>query len=1174
MMARSGRNGPRPPVTLTDKLRDTFDPAVVNRGESYYTTGRVRLTRTQDGRIESRVVGSRPRPYAVVIEKGDRASAPPQVRCTCPTFRGGMHCKHIWATLITIDSADPPVWPKVIKRSASRRSQWNPDESFDDEDSEPISVDDAPGRDPFPLDTDPVTGSDSSRRGPSRVWKRQLEGIEAYNKSLPKKDRSSENTETTAEVWYLLDVAETRRNEILTIDLYYRVPKKDGSFGKLKRLNLNGDQLPGEIDAETIDLLSLLIGNQLSAGTQPAHYTPAARSTVELGAAFHEILLPRLCATGRFVAHDRDDESQVSTEPDFSGNPLRWDDGVAWRLAISLIEDEAEQRWSFRGGLERDGKRRSLEETSALLATGIAVFDDSLARLDVSDPSVLAWIVHLRGKAGISIPYTDRTEFLRTLYSMSELPRVELPGQLAVEEYTVPPQGRLRVRSPGDGHGGFRNALFAEVSFLYGEHSFSMRDTGVGRHDAGTGRAVIRDREHENRLLTELVELEMKRPAMSSYLRDEVDLYFHEDRLSEVVARLSAAGWMLEADGVEIRRPGPMSLRVSSGVDWFELDGRIDFGGAGVSLPRLLEAVRRKENFVRLDDGSRGILPQEWIDQYAQLARLGIRGEDHLRFTRSQAMLLDALLSEQENVSVDRGFAGFRARLAAMSEHGGVKPRSEPRGFRGALRDYQKDGHGWLHFLRELGFGGCLADDMGLGKTVQVLALLQARRARKLDADEPRRPSIVVVPKSLLFNWVDEAERFTPQLRIIDHSGADRLEKLAALRAGQFSEASEASVAAPGSVASGSSVASEDRFDVLLTTYGTMRRDITTLKEIRFDYAILDEAQAIKNSGSQAAKASRLIDADHRLAMTGTPVENHLGELWSLFEFLNPGLLGESRAFESMRRGSTDERTREMLSRALRPFLLRRTKQEVLTELPEKSEQTLHCVLSDEERQNYDELREYYRVSLAERIDREGVAKSRIHVLEALLRLRQASCHPGLLDQDRRAESSTKLDTLLEHVEEIVEEGHKALIFSQFTSLLSILRDELDRRGTVYEYLDGRTRDRAARVKHFQEDASCPLFLISLKAGGQGLNLTAADYVYILDPWWNPAVEAQAIDRAHRIGQDRHVFAYRLIARDTVEEKIVELQRSKRELADAIVSGDRGPIGGLSAEDVDLLFAS
>ena len=365
-----------------------------------------------------------------------------------------------------------------------------------------------------------------------------------------------------------------------------------------------------------------------------------------------------------------------------------------------------------------------------------------------------------------------------------------------------------------------------------------------------------------------------------------------------------------------------------------------------------------------------------------------------------------------------------------------------------------------------------------------------------------------------------------------------------------------------------------DDNDLVITTYGTMQRDIVKLKDIRFDYAILDESQAIKNSASQRAKACRLLKADHRLAMTGTPVENHLGELWSLLEFLNPGMLGKASVFQDIsKKVSDDSEGLSLLRRALGPFILRRTKQQVLKELPQKTEQTLHCDLEGPQRKRYDELRTYYRAVLAERIAKSGMAKAKIHVLEALLRLRQAAIHPGLIDKNALGESSAKLDVLMEQLREIIDEGHKALVFSQFTSFLAIVRDRLDKEKLVYEYLDGRTRQRQQHVERFQNDPKCPLFLISLKAGGHGLNLTAADYVFILDPWWNPAVEAQAIDRAHRIGQERHVFAYRLIARDTVEEKIVELQNTKRDLADAIISADGNVLSRLTSEDLELLLS-
>ena len=402
-----------------------------------------------------------------------------------------------------------------------------------------------------------------------------------------------------------------------------------------------------------------------------------------------------------------------------------------------------------------------------------------------------------------------------------------------------------------------------------------------------------------------------------------------------------------------------------------------------------------------------------------------------------------------------------------------------------------------------------------------------------------------------MFNWIDEARRFTPDLRVVDHTGADR----------------DRSWMEPDA----------DRpFDVAVTTYGTLRNDIGQLKNVALDYAILDEAQAIKNPDSLSAKAARLLSARHRLAMTGTPVENHLGDLWSLFEYLNPGMLraGMIKGSESVVGGMDDDERRRRLdriSRSVRPFILRRTKTEVLTELPAKTEQTLTCRMTADQAKRYDETREYYRQQLAARVESKGLKRSKIQVLEALLRLRQIACDPRLVDPGCGVRGS-KIDMALQQIDELIGSGHKALVFSQFTSMLALLREDLDALGITYEYLDGRTRKRNERVARFQTDDACPLFLISLKAGGSGLNLTAADYVFILDPWWNPAVEAQAIDRSHRMGQRNPVMAYRMVCEQTVEEKIIELQKGKRELADAIVSADKSLIADLTAEDLEDLL--
>jgi SNF2 family DNA or RNA helicase len=497
-------------------------------------------------------------------------------------------------------------------------------------------------------------------------------------------------------------------------------------------------------------------------------------------------------------------------------------------------------------------------------------------------------------------------------------------------------------------------------------------------------------------------------------------------------------------------------------------------------------------------------------------------------------LLVDSLI-DSTAVIPDSSFLQLRQKL---KDAAAPLPAAEPEGFVGELRPYQREGLGWLEWLESLGIGGCLADDMGLGKTVQLLALLAGNRTAG-------RPSLVVAPRSLLFNWKEEAARFAPGLRLLEYHGPER-----SLTADDFSS-----------------------YDLILTTYGIVRTDVSTLSQLEFDRIILDEAQTIKNSTSQISKAVRLLRGRMRLALSGTPVENHLADLWSIFEFLNPGMLGSARSFSrSFAQKNVPQEKRELLGRAIRPFLLRRTKEQVAPELPLRSEQTLYCELDTRQRKKYDDLRDHYRSTLLGTVRERGMARSKMHVLEALLRLRQAACHPGLIS-GKENEPSAKLDLFMEEIELLLEGGHKALVFSQFTSMLRLVGRRLDESRISYSYLDGQTKDRQQMVDRFQQRDGPPLFLISLKAGGVGLNLTEADYVFLLDPWWNPAVEAQAIDRSHRIGQDKPVIAYRLIARDTIEEKIVALQQTKRALADSIVSEDNSILQRLEIADLEMLLS-
>jgi hypothetical protein len=849
--------------------------------------------------------------------------------------------------------------------------------------------------------------------------------------------------------------------------------------------------------------------------------------------------------------------------------PLAWDGSRPWQFSLVVGPDDppttSEEESSLSGHGQRaagkrppkatlDGmltqgsQRKQLSSARAILRCGLAIFDDRLARVDLGND--VGWLEQFERRGTIELPGQHIDGLVEQLAGLANPPRLVLPAWTGWTIESGQPRPKLvlddspAVSGEPDGAGGRRRRqqrvrLAGRVWFDYGGILVAADDPAGGVVDLASHILVLRDREAERFAVAEL-------PRFGGTSPKEADAPHHveiaRERLDASVAQLAAVGWAVEVAGRRYRPAGSMAWHVTSGIDWFELSGSLDFGGVTVEMPALLEAIARGERAVELSDGSMGILPEDWPGQLEPLVALAQKQDGRLRYGRIQAALLDALLASQPSIRVDEAFEKIREELTSGER---PQPESEPDGFQGTLRQYQKEGLGWLIFLEKMGLGGCLADDMGLGKTIQVLAMLLRRRRLMAEQGLGHRPSLVVVPKSLIFNWMEESKRFAPQLRVLNHTGAARRENAETLADA----------------------------DLILTTYGTLRRDAMDHRQLEFDYVVLDEAQTIKNAGSQAAKACRLLRARHRLAVTGTPVENHIGELWSIFEFLNPGQLGTATRLRRFLAGGRGGSAADVVARAVRPYLLRRTKNQVLTDLPEKTEQTLVVELGTKQRKAYDELREHYRQELTGRISRMGIGRSRIAVLEALLRLRQAACHPGLIDASEKDEPGAKLEALLGQLDEVTDEGHKVLVFSQFTSFLAILRQHLDAKGTTYEYLDGRTTDRQARVNRFQEDPDCRLFLISLKAGGQGLNLTAADYIYILDPWWNPAVEAQAVDRAHRIGQTRPVFAYRLIARDTVEEKIVDLQARKRELAESIVRAEEGMAASLTAEDVELLFS-
>ncbi|MFO0826979.1 MAG: DEAD/DEAH box helicase [Phycisphaerales bacterium] len=630
------------------------------------------------------------------------------------------------------------------------------------------------------------------------------------------------------------------------------------------------------------------------------------------------------------------------------------------------------------------------------------------------------------------------------------------------------------------------------------------------------------------------------------------------ENLPQLVAAAGTAGLIVEMAKQPARPGGEWSLSVTSGTDWFQLNGSLETPEGPIPLAALVAAAKQSPDAIEilpLSDGTSVLVPAKLRAVLKRLAKLlERRDDDELKFDRSDVLLLDSILEHAEHRKDDAAFRLLRDRLQAFEAPHAI---DAPKSFKGTLRDYQREGLGWFQALRQIQFGGCLADEMGLGKTVQILAMLAAvysapkpkpvatkgkkKAATKKPVKAALRPSLIVVPRSIVRNWLDEAGRFAPKLRVADLSHATRT-----LTDSTFAKC-----------------------DVALVTYGTLLRDIDRLSKRRFEYVILDEAQAIKNPTARSSKAAKSLQAEHRLAMTGTPIENHLGELWSLMDFLNPGMANRLERLV----GEGDAEDLEVVRRAVRPFLLRRTKRDVAKDLPDRIEQTIFCDMTDEQAEHYQSLLDRVRSDLLGKIDTVGLNRSKMEVLEGLLRLRQIACHPVLADKRRKDVGSGKLEALMPMLEESAEEGRKTLVFSQFTSFLALVRAELDERGIVYEYLDGATRDRADHVKRFNTDEGCSVFLLSLKAGGVGLNLQAAERVVLLDPWWNPAVEAQAIDRAHRIGQTRTVHAMRLVSAGTVEERVLELQKKKRDLADAIISSDdAGPLASMTKQDLEFLL--
>ncbi len=585
-------------------------------------------------------------------------------------------------------------------------------------------------------------------------------------------------------------------------------------------------------------------------------------------------------------------------------------------------------------------------------------------------------------------------------------------------------------------------------------------------------------------------------------------------------------------------------IYISSHTDWFDAKVDILFGDQKVNVAEVKKALANKQQFVQLNDGTLGILPEEWLKKYSLLFRVGEGRADKLKLSRYHLSVIDELY---ENRNAEELTIQLEEKYDRIREFDKIREIPAPGNLEEILRPYQVSGFQWLNYLHDVSWGGILADDMGLGKTVQALSFLQYYY-EQYDGD---MIALVVCPTTLIYNWENEIKKFTPSLEYYIHHGSLRSRKVEELA----------------------------KHHVIITTYGTLRSDIKLFTQMKLDYVILDESQAIKNPSSKVTKAASLLNAKHKLCMSGTPLQNNTFDIYAQMNFLNPGMLGSVEFFRQEFAIPIDKfgeaEQKEHLKKILYPFILRRTKEQVAKDLPDKTETVLFCEMEDEQRRIYDAYRNDFRAKIMGTIEEQGIQRSQLTILQGLMKLRQICDSPAILNEEEKFPNhSIKLEELSREITENIG-NHKALIFSQFLGMLALIKEKLIEQNVKFEYFDGSTSapDREKAIQAFQNDEETRVFLISLKAGGVGLNLTAADYVYIVDPWWNPAVEQQAIDRTHRIGQTKNIFAYRMICKDTIEDKIMQLQEKKRSLAKDLIADDATFVKALSKEDVEYLFS-
>ena len=922
-----------------------------------------------------------------------------------------------------------------------------------------------------------------------KTWNDLLKSMINSSSEEKKNQFSFERKKTiikTKTLWFGINIRDwANAKNIVSIELFVANIMKNGRSGSLLPKSYDNFYSSSEYDQIFAPIIKKLTEMHLL--TSKVNIPDARLTKFSLKIEFLPLILSELTKLNRLFLIDKK-QSKASpskagphryTAKYFAPNAsqiLTFDHFGSWSLAINIYSKRRENKkiLCLEGHLERDSEKRHLSDLMLLFSEGLFLYKNQFAFF--TNKELLPFTQFLNSDGLSYINWEDKDHFLAQIYQLKRTERPKIADNIAWKQIQASPKVNIYFTAT---YSDDNVEIIGKVEFDYPEEKQSLKKIAKEETEIPLQtkkKIYLKDKNYESKTLETLqgLPIEFIKDDNKAYalfpLADEeeemgIEIACHfkiaEEHFENFMKKAESLNWNILTDkGKKISSAKSFSINAASGIDWLEVKGNITFGKHQVFMPEILKSAKRESLFIKLSSSECGFLKTKWKKELQRIQAMtqgNKKNKKSIKISKAHVLSLDQCLSEMKDkndklkVSLDASCKKLKKKLLGLK---GIKPLNPPKTFNGQLRSYQKEGLGWLSFLHQNNFHGCLADDMGLGKTIQLLAFLEKIRVKGLN-DPNKKISLVVMPKSLVENWLSEKEKFTPKLKAINYTGPQRRVLLKEKKQGS---------------------------DFIITTYGTLLKDVHDLRKIKFHLIILDESQAIKNEKAKISKTVKILSADRRISLTGTPIENHLGELFSLFEFLDPYLFDKQMVnkFSSLKSSKLDERKDDLtfLAKGLSPLILRRTKDEVLKDLPKKTVQTIYCEMSPEHQRIYNKLKKYYQHRVLNKVKKEGVGKSKFSILEALMRLRQVSNHPGLVDNKKTVKHRpfTKIEYLIEKILPLVKSEKKILIFSQFTSFLKIIQHFLEVNNIKYLYMDGKTKNRKQLVDQFQSDKTVSVF--------------------------------------------------------------------------------------------------